>query len=136
MWSRDGVRREMGLGSAGKGGVSLAKARERAATARDVLSDGGDPIDARNAENAEPVAIPTFGEVADEYVTSQSPQWRNDKHRAQWTMTLAIYAKGLRDLPVDRVNTTGTRLAISALAGAKFGPPPRLMSTRAQLGFP
>lgn len=105
IYSRKGLSREMGLGSASKGGVSLAKARERAIKARKVLEDGGDPIDVRDAENAEPIVIPTFGEVADEYVKSQSPLWRNDKHRAQWKMTLTDYAKPLRGLPVDRVTT-------------------------------
>lgn len=105
MWNRGEVRREMGLGSAGPGGVSLAKARVKADQARNVLEDGGDPIEVRNAEAAPPLRIPTFGELADEYIEAQSPQWRNDKHRAQWEMTLTVYAKSLRDLPVDRVTT-------------------------------
>lgn len=106
MWTRGGKRREMGLGAASKDGVSLAKAREAADTARSVLRDGGDPIAARDAALAAPVVMPTFGEAADAFVKSLSPQWRNEKHRAQWAMTLKIYAKPLRALPVDRVDTT------------------------------
>jgi integrase len=33
------------------------------------------------------------------------PSWRNDKHAAQWQMTLRHYAASLRRLPVDRVAT-------------------------------
>jgi integrase len=105
MWARGGKRREMGLGAAGKDGVSLGKARDAAEIARGVLRDGGDPIEFREAAKAAPVVMPTFGEVADSFVKSQSPQWRNDKHRAQWAMTLKVYAKPLRTLPVDRVDT-------------------------------
>jgi integrase len=105
MWTRNGKRREMGLGPANKDGVSLARAREAAAAARDVLSKGGDPIEAREAAKREPVPVPTFGDVADAFVKSLSPQWRNEKHRAQWAMTLKVYAKSLRPVPVDRIDT-------------------------------
>lgn len=109
----------MGLGSAGKGGVSLAKAREKAARARDILDGGGDPIDARNAENVEPVRIPTFGDVADEYIAAQSRQWQNAKHRDQWKMTLTVYGKPLRELPVDRVTTTAILAVLQPIWLAK-----------------
>lgn len=105
MWTRNGKRREMGLGPASKGGVSLAAAREAAATARDVLSKGGDPIEARDAAKREPVPVPTFGEFADELVKALGVQWRNPKHRSQWAMTLKVYAKPLRSLPVNRIDT-------------------------------
>lgn len=52
MWTRAGKRREMGLGPAGRDGVSLAEARERAAKARQVVREGGDPIEAREAAAA------------------------------------------------------------------------------------
>lgn len=119
MWSRGGKRREMGLGPAGKDGVSLAKAREAAETARGVLRDGGDPIAARDAAKAAPVVVPTFGEVADAFVKSQSPQWRNEKHRAQWAMTLKTYAAKLRPLPVDRVDTAAVLESLTPLWKAK-----------------
>ena len=31
--------------------------------------------------------------------------WRNPKHRAQWKMTLSVYAAPLRDMPVDKIST-------------------------------
>lgn len=106
MWSRNGKRREMGLGHAGKDGVSLADARELAAQARETVRSGGDPIEARRVlSNAEEARIWTFGEVADEFVAALSPQWRNAKHRAQWTMTLTHYAEPLRSRPVEHIDT-------------------------------
>jgi len=105
LWKRDGKRREMGLGSAGKGGVALGKVRLAAEAARIVVKAGGDPIAARDAVPETPVVVPTFGEVADEFVSSLSPQWRNEKHRAQWTMTLTTYAASLRPTPVDQIDT-------------------------------
>jgi hypothetical protein len=47
MYALAGKQREMGLGSAHKGGVSLAAARGRAAEARTALAGGVDPMAAR-----------------------------------------------------------------------------------------
>jgi hypothetical protein len=80
MWKVAGKRREMGLGSLRD--VSLAKARQRAAEARQKLVDGIDPLATK--ETAHPM---TFGEAADALLEIMS-SWRNDKHRAHWKMTL------------------------------------------------
>nr|QQZ48873.1 tyrosine-type recombinase/integrase [Phenylobacterium glaciei] len=63
--------------------------------------------------------VPTFGEVADEFLASLSPQWRNEKHRAQWAMTLKTYAKPLRPLPVDRVDTPAVLEVLQSIWLAK-----------------
>jgi hypothetical protein len=90
---------EMGLGPAAD--VSLAAARQSASAARKVLVDGRNPIEARR-ENAKALAPkPTFGECADALLEAKSSEWRNDKHRAQWKMTLEVYAKPIRTMPVD-----------------------------------
>jgi integrase len=102
---RNGKRQDMGLGRAGRGGVSLAKAREAAAAAREALATGADPLAARRAAERERARVPTFGEMADHLIASMTPEWRNEKHRAQWSMTLTKYAAPLRVLPVDKVTT-------------------------------
>ncbi|MBL8783000.1 MAG: DUF4102 domain-containing protein, partial [Alphaproteobacteria bacterium] len=59
-----GKQREMGLGSAAKDGVTLAKAREAACSARLLLQAGTDPIGVRReAERPIPIqqVVPTFG---------------------------------------------------------------------------
>lgn len=94
-----GRLREMGLGTPRD--VPLARAREAAARARDLVAQGADPLAIRQAE---PV-MPTFGVVADAFVEAMKAQWRNDKHVAQWRMTLREYAAPLRDRPVDGIST-------------------------------
>ena len=95
-----GKQREKGLGSAAPRHVSLAKAREKAAAARQALAEGRDPL-----AILEPSKIPTFGEAADEYIDAKQAEWRNAKHAAQWRMTLTKYAAPLRSLPVDAITT-------------------------------
>jgi integrase len=99
MYERRGRRVELGLGSGRD--LSLAAARTKATAMREALLDGKDPKSVR----AEEGDIPTFGEYADAYVEAMRPSWRNDKHAAQWKMTLETYAKPIRNLPVDEITT-------------------------------
>jgi integrase len=94
-----GNRREMGLGAVRD--VSLASARQKAAEARKLLADGIDPLAVKSAERA----VPSFGDFADGYVETMRSQWQNEKHAAQWAMTLAIYAAPIRALPVNEIGT-------------------------------
>jgi integrase len=93
--------RKMGLGSADI--VSLAKARERAKAARELLIDGRDPISERKSNNG--TGMPTFGQLADEVIDSLENGWVNAKHRQQWRTTLSTYAASLRSIPVDEIRT-------------------------------
>ena len=95
----DGKRCEIGLGGAGI--VTLARAREKASQARTLVAEGRDPQALRTAERR----IPTFGELADNYIATMESNWRNPKHRAQWSMTLREYAKPLRQKRVDDITT-------------------------------
>lgn len=94
----------MGLGGYPK--VSLADARKARDAAEQLVVQGVDPIAAKYQAKAElPKAKPTFGEIADLYIKSRQAQWRNDKHRAQWSMTLKKYAAPIRPKPVDEIDT-------------------------------
>lgn len=71
LYALRGRQREMGLGAAGKDGVSLAEARELASRARRLLRDGIDPLDARRAEErtrALAASASSFGDFADSYI--------------------------------------------------------------------
>jgi integrase len=103
MWKVAGRRREMGLGSARD--VPLARAREMAAEYRTIVSAGRDPLQLRAESRATERQVPTFGECADEFVAAKQSEWRNEKHRAQWAMTLIKYAAPLRKHPVDAIDT-------------------------------
>ncbi len=66
MYTHAGRQREMGLGPAGQGGVTLAKARKAATAARDALAEGVDPLTARKDKAAmEQRETTTFGGFAD-----------------------------------------------------------------------
>lgn len=95
-----GKLKEMGLGSASS--VPLARAREKAAAAREQVADGLNPLEVKRAS----AAVPTFGVLADAVVKDLGPQWKNDKHKAQWKATLTTDAAKLRPLRVDKIETT------------------------------
>ncbi len=89
-----GKRRHMGLGAFPS--VTLAMAREKARTARSEVEAGVDPIAARSEvlkklkeENLNAV---TFESAAKAYIEAHGDTWKNPKHRAQWSATLATYA--------------------------------------------
>ncbi|WP_081691509.1 tyrosine-type recombinase/integrase [Cucumibacter marinus] len=125
-FNRHGKRREMGLGPAGdkKGQVSLVEARRSADEARAIVQQGGDPIAhrkheadlARRAGQDEASQIVTFGQMADAYldggkvggkqIAGQASGFRNDKHVAQWRMTLGdAYCSSIRSKAVAEIST-------------------------------
>jgi integrase len=95
---RDGRRREIGLGSFPA--VTLAEAREKAADMRAAIKRGEDPLARRKADK-----VITFGMAADALLADMRVGWRNDKHRAQWRMTLTTYAAALHNKPVADIDT-------------------------------
>jgi integrase len=106
-YKRAGKQRDLGLGSAFL--VSLQDAAQAADTARLIHSQGGDPVEQRQAErlakrlaNARGV---TFREVAEQYITQHSPAWKNAKHASQWRSTLATYVyPAVGSLPIQAVD--------------------------------
>lgn len=114
-----GRRPEMGLGSAGKGGVSLSEARElrnqAVAALRKAKAEGSDldPLSAKRAtkaaadarKRAEQAAKVTFGQVADEHIAAMEPSWTNKMHRQQWRYSLETLAAPIRQLPVAEIDT-------------------------------
>lgn len=98
-----GRAREMGLGPLAV--VSLAEARQRAQDARKLLHQGVDPIEARERDRARLAHV--FADVATEYITANKASWRNAKHQAQWSSTIARYAEpSIGRLPVDQITAT------------------------------
>jgi integrase len=98
IWKQNGKRNEMGLGA--YPAVKLAKARTLATEYRQAVAEGRNPIDERKKD-----AVPTFSDCADLFLASMEGQWRNDKHRAQWRMTLERYAFPLRAKSVADIST-------------------------------
>jgi integrase len=114
MYTLGGKRRVMGLG--GYPSVSLKDARRNRDEAEKQLQNGKDPSAERQvALPSEPQSAPTFGEMAEQVITSKESQWRNAKHRAQWSMTLDVYAAPLKDKPVDEITTVDVLAVLKPL---------------------
>ncbi|SKA28353.1 tyrosine-type recombinase/integrase [Consotaella salsifontis] len=97
IFKRHGQRTEIGLGGYGQGTapVSLALAREKADAIRAKLARGDDPKTERK-----PARVVTFADCMESLLEAKAADWTNDKHRAQWEMTLREYAKPLHPLPI------------------------------------
>jgi integrase len=108
LYAFGGQRRELGLGSAANGHVTLAQAREKAIEARKVINSGSDPVKVmgKSARAIAERGIPNFGSFADDYLAAHGPKFRNEKHKAQWTMTLTTYCAPIRLKPVNEIDTT------------------------------
>jgi integrase len=123
-----GKSRDIGLGAAGQGGISLADAR----TARDALrlkvKAGIDPLEERQREAAEAIAAAqaanvagiSFKHVAEAHIKANEGSWRNAKHRQQWRNTLATYVYPvIGDLPVAEIGTAHVLQIVEPLWQAK-----------------
>src|SRR5258705_4583454 len=107
-YKRQGRSREMGLGAARD--VSLAQARAKASEARRQLTEGVDPLAARegrrNEERLRKAGTISFSEGAKQYIAAHRASWRNDKHAEQWQNTLDTYAAPvIGELAVGDVDT-------------------------------
>jgi len=109
-----GKSRDIGLGTAGPDGISLADARDARDALRLKVKAGIDPLEERQREAAEALAAAqaahvagiTFKAVAETYIGANEGSWRNDKHRQQWKNTLATYVYPvIGQLPVAEVGT-------------------------------
>lgn len=94
-YTRQGKAHEMGLGAANV--LSLAEAREAAASVRRTLAAGIDPLEERKVEQkrqqAEVSSGITFMECASAFIEAHKSGWRNEKHAAQWDSTIKSYAE-------------------------------------------
>lgn len=113
----DGRRREMGLGPVRL--VSLAEARAAAREAREHERAGRDPIRERERTRARAGGIPTFGAFSDALMDDIEAGFRNEKHKAQWRMTLTSYAARLRMKRVDAIETTDVLAVLTPIWQAK-----------------
>jgi integrase len=93
---------EMGLGGSL---VSLAVARRRAADARELVAAGINPVAAKRENRIAAVPKPTFGDCALALIKAKHGEWRSEKHREQWRVTLETHAAALWATPVDQVDT-------------------------------
>jgi integrase len=105
---RDGMLREMGLGSWHS--VTLEKARRKAAALRDAFLDGRDPIAekkaARQAVRVDEAKATTFEQAAQAYIRAHRAGWKSPKSLVSWEHTLSAFAYPvIGKLPVDAIDT-------------------------------
>lgn len=96
-------QREMGLGSASV--VPLADARRRRDDARKLIAEGRDPIAERKKPDPATAKALKCRDFADALIPELVKGYRNEKHKAQWTSTLATYAASLRTKSVADITT-------------------------------
>jgi integrase len=108
-FEKTGKTREMGLGSLAT--FSLDEARARARKCRQMLDEGRDPIEERNAERAvqaaarQPVAKP-FSWCAEQFILSREAGWTNPKFAKDWRNSLMRYAfPVIGELPMSAITT-------------------------------
>jgi integrase len=91
-YRRDGKAHWMGCGPLDRANLShtLATARQKAAEARRRLADGEDLLEHKRAVVAASAVARSMSvnEVATAYIATHGKAWRNDKHRAQWKLSL------------------------------------------------
>lgn len=101
-----GKEKEIGLGSAALGRVTLAGARKAAQGARDAMMAGMDPHVARDNAKQQTESVRTFGQVVEEYFDAMENGWKNSKHARQWKYSLKELAAPLTPKPVHTVDVT------------------------------
>src|SRR3954447_18354821 len=98
-----GKRIEFGLGPAkgkSRDGLSLAKARLKAADARKKLAEGKDPAAERRAET---VAGTTFGAFANALLQSIKLGFKGKNTHADWKRDLEVRCKPIRDKAIQSI---------------------------------
>jgi integrase len=131
----DGKADSMGLGPMNT--TSLAKARERAQRARDLLQEGINPREHRDDEHAkrkaEAAKALTFKQCADGYIKANRAAWKNEKHAAQWASTFngaTAATAAINDLPVASIDTG---LVVKVLQPIWYETPETASRVRARL---
>ncbi len=106
-----GKRCDMGLG--GLKVVSLAEAREKAATYRSIARHGGDPLGDRRRQQ---LPVLTFEQAARRVHAEHGKTWQNAKHGQQWINTLVAYVFSVfGDRPVNQIETSDVLRALSPI---------------------
>ena len=111
---KDGKRRDIGLGSAAK--VPLALARDRATKARSQIEVGIDPV----AERRKAAGIPTVREAAALVHAETRKGWRNGKHDKQWLSSLETHCfPAIGDVSVSDLDGPALRDVLASIWLAK-----------------
>ncbi|WP_305986443.1 site-specific integrase [Roseibium sp. MMSF_3544] len=111
MWNKDGRRDEFGFG--GYPAVTLAAARKKAAEFRELVANGVNLIEERKKAKQEP----TFAECVEDFMgKGPGRDFKNEKHRAQWKMTLGpTYCARLQNLRPSQITANDVLAVLSPI---------------------
>ena len=101
IYTLNGKRHEIGLGSLYD--FDLAKARAKATELRSMLLEGLDPAEKRKRNVVAAKPKPAFGPFAMQLIDGIETGFRNEKHRAQWRLSINTYAASILDRPIDTI---------------------------------
>ncbi len=127
-----GRRRDMGLG--GFPTVTLARARELGRETHDLIRQGINPFERRQAARqalraAAQEVVTTFRHSATAYIQAHSGSWKNAKHLQQWQSTLAQYVYPIiGDMPVQDVGKEHVLAVLTPLWSTKTETATRIRS--------
>ena len=96
----------LGLGSLKA--VSLAEARKKAIEIKRLLLEGKDPLAEKNKakEELSKSKRHLFKDCAESYIKTHELEWKNKKHKYQWSQTLSTFAYPIMGhLPVNSIDT-------------------------------
>jgi integrase len=97
-----GRERRMGLGAYPT--VSLVEAREAAASARKLVGQGTDPLDAKASQRTpQPIKAVTFNRCVDGFFNAHQAGWA-PRHATLWQRSLQMHVSFGR-MPVDKIDT-------------------------------
>jgi integrase len=113
---------EMGLGSLNA--FTLAEARARAKTQRQLLTDGINPLETKRQEllarRLAEASVITFDKAASAFIEANRSAWRNAKLGDQWRNSLSTYASPvIGDLPVSKIETSHVLRVLSPIWSTK-----------------
>jgi integrase len=122
-----GREREISLGPYPETSLDQARA-EHARLRAKVKGASIDPLEEKRiAKTVAPrTAIPSFGQIADQYVATHEADWKNAKHRWQWRHTLTVYCAAIRETPVDLIDTAAILGVLQPLWASKQATAARL----------
>lgn len=111
-------RRDIGLG--GYPDISLAKAKEKAAQAKEKIQSGVDPVEERKATRealrASTAKAVTFAEAAKRCHAARASGFRSVKHRADWISSLERYAfPAIGDIQVSVIDESHVMQVLTAI---------------------
>ena len=109
----DGDRTDLGLG--GYPDLPLALARKKSVELRTAVAEGRDP----RAEHRQP-NLPTFRDVAEQYISDNAARWKNPKEAVNWRGCLDTYAYPVfGNTRIDRISRADVLAALKPVWTSK-----------------